>query len=259
MKREARLRGCLLTLILTLTLIPVGCSGVPFSQTQAGQAVYARVITRTVAHRVLQQLAPAKRAELDELMFLLDLRRASGNEKSPLRIYRRIERRLANPRIVSRQSVEIVLGDMARVIAAQGHTINSINADDMEGYALVSKMMESAEGAFPSADECLLRIRSYPAAVVVARLTEGYFSDDWYHRHNMREVIVRELLSGGYGVAPLDVYAEHLRWDSPSRDPESLYGRVVRASRAELGDDFGPWFKEVRGRSYRGTMMRARL
>ncbi len=243
-------------LMLMLTL--VACtSKLPFSQSQAGQAVYTRVITRSVAQRILAQRSPSQRAELDELMFLLDLRMASGNEQSPIRIYRRIEQRLANPRIVSRQSVDVVLRDMARWIESQGDAINNPNGDYLEGFALVSAMLESAEGAFPSTDECLRRIRSYPATVVVALLTDGYFSDDWYHRYNMREVLIRELLSGGYGMAPLEVYAEHLRTDFPSRDPGSLFGRVVRASQALLGDDFAPWFEELRGKSYRWTMMRS--
>ncbi len=261
-----RVLGPLIGLALMLTL-PIACANqakVPkranFAQTPAGQALSSQVITRRRAWTILAQLPPRDRAELRELMFLANLRSASGNEQSPLRIYRRIEKELAQPVVVSRATVARVLGDMARVIEMHPESLASpgSSGDDLSGYTMVSEMLESAEGAFPTQGECFVRINAFPRHVAAAFWQEEYYADHHYHAYTMREAILGVLVSGEFGAAPLEVYADYLRTGYPSRSANSTYGRVVRASQEILGPSFKRWFKEVRGRSFGWTMMRTR-
>ncbi len=252
-----RALGVVLAALLGLAS-PTGCASQgSFDQSAAGQALSSQVITRRRAWTILAKLPARERAELRELMFLADLRSASGNEESPLRLYRRIESALAQPVVVSRAAVARVLGDMARFIEAHPESVEP-RTGSLSGYTMVSTMLESAEGVFPTEGECFSRINAFPLHIAAAFWVEEYYADHHYHPYVMREAILEALVSGDFGAAPLEVYADYLRTGYPSRSPSSTYGRVVRASQEVLGSSFKRWFKEVRGRSYRWTMMRAR-
>lgn len=261
-----RVLGPIVGLALAL-MVPTACANqaklskrATFAQSAAGQALSSQVITRRRAWTILAKLPSRERAELRELMFLANLRSASGNEQSPLRLYRRIEKELAQPVVVSRTTAARVLGDMARFIEMHPESLENpgSSGDDLSGYTMVSEMLESAQGAFPTQGECFVRINAFPRHVAAAFWQEEYYADHHYHAYVMREAILGVLVSGEFGAAPLEVYADYLRTGYPSRSATSTYGRVVRASQEILGSSFKRWFKEVRGRSFGWTMMRAR-
>ena len=208
-------------------------------------------MTRARARDVLGQLDPKGRAWLDELMFIADLQLASGNENDPLRIYRRVERELAEPQVVSREAVATVLADMRRVMEQSEYEPGeAYDAYDAGGYDLVTRMLSSVGGAFPSAGTCLERIASQPDQVAVAFLVQEYFGDDHYHDYWMKERIFELLITGGYGPLPLVVIEDQLSESWPSHSHDSQWTRAVDAGRAIVGDDFHDWYKEVRGATY---------
>ncbi|MFH1468140.1 MAG: hypothetical protein ABIO70_27385 [Pseudomonadota bacterium] len=221
----------------------------PFSSTPRGRAVWERAMTRDRARDVLVQLSPPNRALLDELMFIADLQMAAGNEANPLRLYRRVQRELAEPQVVSPASVALVLGDMARVMEAH----QELPSDDYnpEGYEVVKQMLAPVGGAFPSAGTCLDRIASMPDEVAVAFLVQEYFADDHYHAYWMKQRIADVLLTGGYGPLPLLIVEDRLRDSWPSHSAGSDWEHAMAAGRAIVGEDFDAWYAEVRGKPYR--------
>jgi hypothetical protein len=156
----------------------------PWSVSPRGRAAMERAVTRGRARDVLGQLDPATRATLDELMFIADLQMASGNENDPLRIYRRVQRELAEPRTVPARSVAVVLQDMARVM---DHPLEGTDDPYSQvGYERVTQMLASAQGALPSAGVCLDRIAAMPDEVAVAFFVQEWFADDHYHDYWMK-------------------------------------------------------------------------
>ena len=243
-------------ILASLALLLVGC-GSPssalagdeaWSSSHRGRAMTERAMTRGRARDVLAQLDPQSRAMLDELMFIADLQMASGNEADPTRIYRRVQRELANPQVVSRQAVAVVLADMARVVEANPGVPE--NEYDGTGYELVTAMLASAQGAFPSAGTCLDRIASMPDQVAVAFLVQEWFADDHYHDYWVKDAIFELLITGNYGPLPLAIIEDRLRESWPYHSPDSEWSRSVAAGRAILGTDFDDWYREVRGHSY---------
>jgi hypothetical protein len=237
---------CLSSLACGTPFDPAGAG--TWSATNQGRAMHERAMSRGRARDVLADLDPATRATLDELMFIADLQMASGNESQPLRIYRRVQRELAEPRTVSPRLVATVLADMARVMEARPGVPESEH--DPGGYELVQAMLLSPQGAFPSAGACLDRIAAQPDEVAVAFLVQEYFADDHYHEYWMQEAIFDLLVSGGYGPLPLMVVEDRLRDSWPYHSPESEWVQAVAAGRAILGDEFEAWYREVRGVSY---------
>jgi hypothetical protein len=219
-----------------------------WAASQRGRAVAERAMSRGRSRDVLAQLDPQSRALLDELMFLADLQMASGNENNPLRIYRRVQRELAEPQVVSPQAVATVLADMAR--AMEDHPGVPEGEYDSGGYEVVTTMLASAQGAFPSAGSCLDRIASMPDQVAVAFLVQEWFADDHYHDYWMKDRIFELLTTGDYGPLPLVVIEDSLRDSWPSHSPDSQWARSVAAGRAIVGEDFEAWYKEIRGSSY---------
>jgi hypothetical protein len=244
------------SLLFGLSLLLFACGSTPdvladdgsWAASQRGRATAERAMSRGRARDVLGQLEPQSRALLDELMFLADLQMASGNENNPLRIYRRVQRELAEPQVVSPQAVAMVLSDMARVL--EDHPGVPEGEYDSNGYDVVTTMLASAQGAFPSAGTCLDRIASMPDQVAVAFLVQEWFADDHYHDYWMKEQIFELLVTGGYGPLPLVVVEDRLRDSWPSHSPDSEWARSVAVGRAIVGDDFEAWYKEIRGSSY---------
>jgi hypothetical protein len=220
----------------------------PWSSTMRGRATMERAVTRGRARDVLGQLDPATRATLDELMFLADLQMASGNESDALRIFRRVQRELAEPRTVPAGSVALVLEDMARVMDQPVE--RGADPYGQEDYERVTKMLASAQGAFPSAGVCLDRIASMPDEVAVAFFVQEWFADDHYHDYWMKDHIFGIVTTGGYGPLPLVIIEDRLRDSWPYHSPESEWFQAVEAGRAIVGEDFEDWYREVRGRSY---------
>ncbi len=241
----------LLAVFALLFLLP-GCGlsmdGEVYSASPRGRAAYERAMTRGRARDVLAQLDPEGRAWLDELMFIADLQMAAGNEQDPLRIYRRVERELGEAQVVSPEAVTTVLADMRRVMEQADYQPG--RSYDGDGYELVSRMLASAQGAFPSAGSCLDRIASQPDEVAVAFLVQEYYADDHYHRYWMQEHIFELLATGGYGPLPLVVVEARLQDSWPYHSPDSEWGEAVAAGRAIVGSDFEDWYREVRGSSY---------
>ena len=243
-------------LLVGLVLLLAGCGlplldstdDEPWSSTHRGRAMYERAMTRGRARDVLGHLEPDERARLDELMFIADLQMASGNENNPLRIYRRVQRELEDPRVVSREAVATVLRDMARVMEA--HPGVPETEYDQAGYEVVTAMLASAQGAFPSAATCLDRIAAAPDQAAVAFLVQEWFADDHYHDYLMQEQIFELLVTGDYGPLPLVVIEDQLRESWPYHSPGSEWARSVTAATAILGADFDAWYREVRGHSY---------
>lgn len=248
--------ACLRRLLLAFALLV--CCGAPytvlagdepFSGTPRGRAVWERAMTRDRARDVLARLSPRNRALLDELMFIADLQMAAGNEADPLRIFRRVQRELADPQVVSPASVALVLGDMAGVM--ETHPGGPAPENSTEGYEVVQRMLASVGGAFPSAGTCLDRIASMPDEVAVAFLVQEYFADDHYHAYWMKQQITDLLLTGGYGPLPLVIVEDQLRGSWPTHSAVSDWERAMAAGRAIVGTNFDAWYLEVRGRSYR--------
>jgi len=243
-------------LLSGLFVVMVGCGSSltamaddeAWSSSHRGRAMNERAMTRGRARDVLAQLDPESRAVLDELMFIADLQMASGNENSPLRIYRRVQRELAEPQVVSRQSVALVLQDMARVMEA--HPGVPEGEYDQTGYDVVTTMLASAGGAFPSAGTCLDRIAAMPDQAAVAFLVQEWFADDHYHDYLMKEQIFDLLITGSYGPLPLAIIEAELRGSWPYHSPDSEWSESVTAGRVIVGNDFDVWYREVRGRSY---------
>ena len=243
-------------LLVGLVLLLAGCGlplldstdDEPWSSTHRGRAMYERAMTRGRARDVLGHLEPDERARLDELMFIADLQMASGNENNPLRIYRRVQRELAEPQVVTPEAVAMVLRDMARVM--EDHPGVPEGEYDANGYDVVTAMLASAGGAFPSAGTCLDRIASMPDQVAVAFLVQEWFADDHYHDYWMKNHIFELLITGGYGPLPLVVIEDRLRDSWPSHSADSEWARAVTAGRAIVGEDFEAWYKEIRGSSY---------
>ncbi len=248
------LRALLAALALLLALpacwpaAPARAEDGPFSTTHRGRATYERAITRGRARDVLGQLDPEARAWLDETMFIADLQMASGNEQNPLRIYRRVQRELAEPRVVSHESVATVLADMRRVL--DDHPGVPSGEYDPVGYEVVTEMLASAQGAFPSTGACLDHIASQPDQLAVAFLVQEYFADDHYHAYLMKQQIFELLITGGFGPMPLVVIEEQLRDSYAYHSADSEWSRAVAAGRTIVGDDFDAWYREVRGSSY---------
>ena len=242
---------------LLLALLPaVGC-GTPldpfaadetWSASHHGRATAERAMTRGRAQDLLARLDPQTRATLDELMFIADLQMASGNENNPQRIYRRVQRELAEPRTVPARSVALVLGDMARVM--EDHPGVPETEHDYAGYEVVSSMVASAGGALPSSGSCLDRIAAMPDDVAVAFFVQEWFADDHYHEFWMQDAIFERLISGDYGPLPLVVIEDRLAESWPSHSPDSEWRQSVAAGRAIVGDDFEAWYREIRGASY---------
>ena len=228
--------------------LPLSADTEPWSTTPRGRVAHERAMTRGRARDVLGQLAPEDRATLDELMFIADLQQAAGNENNPLRLYRRVQRELAEPRVVSRPMVATVLEDMARVMEA--HPGVPEGPYDQSGYEVVTAMLASAQGAFPSGGSCLERIASMPDEVAVAFLVVELYADDHYSPYGMKALIFDLLLTGDFGPLPLLVIEDQLRGTWPYREPTSDWSRSVAAGRAITGEDFAAWYREVRGHAY---------
>ncbi len=247
------LRSLLAALLLLLTAgftAPTALAdGAAWADSQRGRAAAERAVTRGRARDILGQLDPESRAILDELMFIADLQMASGNENNPLRIYRRVQRELSNPRVVSPQVVATVLRDMARIM--EDHPGVPEDEYDSNGYSVVTQMLASAQGALPSAGVCLDRIAAMPDEVAVAFFVQEWFADDHYHDYWVKEHIFEIVVTGGYGPMPLVIIEDQLRQSWPYHSPDSEWTRSVTAGRAIVGDDFDAWYESVRGSSYR--------
>ncbi len=247
-----RIRSLLIALFALVAVIGTPdhalADGKSWASSNHGRAAQERAVTRGRARDVLGQLDPEARAILDELMFIADLQMASGNENNPLRIYRRVQRELANPRVVSGEAVATVLRDMARVM--EDHPVVPESEYDSAGYEVVTAMLASAQGAFPSAGTCLDRIAAMPDEVAVAFFVQEWFADDHYHEYLVKQQIFEIVITGGYGPLPLVIIEDQLRDSWPYHSPDSEWRRAVAAGRAIVGEDFEDWYQETRGASY---------
>ncbi|MCA9636653.1 MAG: hypothetical protein KC420_11555 [Myxococcales bacterium] len=249
-----RLRRHLALLLVAAALAAPACSTPGTYDLEVARPELAPlVMTRARARAILDQLPPARRHHLDQLIFLADLQTATGYEQEPLRLLRRVERELDRPTAISPTARDIVLGDMVRALARR---TESRPTTPEEGYEIVREMLASAAGALPSAGECLDAIASHPPEIAVAFLVQEYFADDHYQAWKIQERIALVLATGSYGAAPLAIYEDYLRVQYPMTRPDSPYAQIVRESQRLLGDDFDRWYRSLRGKSYRRATWR---
>ena len=239
------------SLLMTLTW---GCCPrrpeTPLSQTREGAALLEQGIDANRARQILDQASPRQVQELNQLMFLANLGMADGNEDNPVRLYRRIERELAEPVAIPYNDVQVVLGDLSRVISALPRGPDGVVVlESREGYEVVSRALSSSEGVLPTTGDCLQRIMGYSHDLAVAFLYQEFLSDHHYHEHNMRSAILRAMSNGGAGPQALPLYAQAIRQESQSTYSD-IYRNAVSGARQVLGPRFDDWYWEIRGQSY---------
>ncbi len=239
-------------LSLTQGCCPLRPPGVPFSRTAHGSVIMAEGVTVDCGRRVLAGLAPLERRKLRQLMFIANLHMAAGNERSPMRLLRRVQRELAVPVAISRYTAARVLADLEAAVRAlprdeRGHLRPLTNN---EGWAAVRRMLAPVQGALPSRREVLRRIVAFSPDVAVAFLYREYFHGSHYHRYNMRSVLLEALVSSGVGAKALPFYAAVIRTAWRTKSGYGPYGVAIRGARAVLGSAFDHWYWEIRGKSY---------
>ena len=219
-----------------------------YRKTPWGRDLSQQIITRSRARDILAELPESDLATLRQLMFIADLQMASGNENSPIRIYRRIERELAKPLVISERDFKKILADMSDIVGALPTTKTG---EEMAGYQTVSVMLQPVQGSLPSTGDCFEEIAKYPEEIVIAFLVQEFFSDHHYHSHNMQSVIFNFLVSGGHGPKILAVIEGILIHGYPNDNPDSDYYRATREGRKLMGDHFEEWYRELRGTSWK--------
>ncbi|MBU1429365.1 serine/threonine protein kinase [Myxococcota bacterium] len=216
------------------------------------EAIRAEALSEHQRLKRLGALSPSKRAELDQWMYLIELRSVSGNEDNIQRLIHRFEREFAQPVVLKAAQVEAVVAEMKRQAAARV-------AIKGEGYDTVRAIIEPILATLPSPAECLRGlVMSNEERFIAAFLVNEYFGGDHYHRYNRRQEIFRWLISGPqYRPWSLPVIEEVLRESYVSSYSDSEYILALKAARPIVGGHFEAWYEDVRGAPYRWEQLNA--
>jgi hypothetical protein len=241
---------------LALTCVWGGCCPTrppetPLSQTPQGAALLAQGIGPDRAREIIAQAPPRQLQELRQLMFIADLQMASDNEDDPVGLLRRVEQELAEPLVVGHNDAVAVADALARAVRSLPMSDDgAVALSSGEGYAVVSRALSPALGAFPTTGDCLQRIMAYPADLAVAFLSQERVADHHYHDYNMSVAILRALTTGGAGARALPTYAQALRDERESSSYSSVFIEAAAGARQVLGPSFEAWYWEIQGRSF---------
>jgi len=202
-------------------------------------------MTRAQARLTLQQLSPSDLATLEELWFMYELHDASGNEDSPQRLLRRVERELAHPVIADAVAVKAALDEARRIDA-------SIPDKAGENWDKVRSMLDPILGTVLDQGEALRRVMAFRDDIALAWLVEQYFSDSHYHAYNMHDRMF-DLLVSTFGKRALPVVEDRLRKSAPLGEHHFLgkyWAEATTAGRALLGRNFDAWYQRIKGTTY---------